>query len=110
MENVNFSHGVLKSTHVRFAIVPGGHIRLKSGILTKGSLIVDAVWVNKKVRLNVSRVEGGVAVSVGRDYEPSKKSAILDVVKDKLLELPTRAAAFAVEGAWRAIMARKALE
>lgn len=110
MDNVNFSHGVLRSNQVYFAIVPGGHIRLKSGTLANGSLIVDGTWTNKKARLNVFRVESGELVKVGREYEPFKKSAILDVVKEKLLEMPNKVAVFAVEAAWRAIMARKSLE
>lgn len=110
MDNVTFPHGVLKRNQVYFAIVPGGHIRLKSGTVSNGSLIVDGMWVANKARLTVFRVEDGELVRVGRDYEPFKKSAILDIVKEKLLELPSKVAVFAVEAAWRAIMARKSLE
>ena len=67
-------------------------------------------WTGKKARVDVYRVEPARVVKVGSDYEPFAKSAIIDVVKAKLLEMPEKISVFATEMAWRAIMARKALE
>lgn len=110
MEKVFFSHGVLRASHLKFAIVPGGHIRLKDGRLSNGSLVVEGQLGKQKPKVTIYRVEGDCLVPVGRDYCPIKKSAVLDVVKEKLLEMPEKLAIFAAEVAWRAIMARRALD
>lgn len=102
-----FSRGFLQRSRVHFAICPGGHIRLRAGHLSNGSLVVDGQWTGKKARVDIRRVEGNTLVKVGNDYEPFKKSAILDVVTDKLLAMPNNVAVFATELAWRAIMARR---
>ena len=83
---------------------------MKDGNLSEGSLIVEGEWQKKKALVTIYRVENGVVVKVGRDYEAHKKLAIHEVVKQKLLEMPSKMAAFAAEVAWRVIMARKALD
>lgn len=110
MEQVFFDRGHLRSTKVRFAIVPGGHIRLKSGPLPEGSIVVDGSFFNGKPRVKVARVERKELVRVGKATDPFKRSAVYDVVKSKLLEMPSNVYVFAVELAWRSILARKALE
>lgn len=110
MEHVFFDRGHLRSTKVRFAIVPGGHIRLKSGQLPEGSIVVDGSFFGGKPRMKVSRVELNELVRIGRSTDPFKRSAVYDVVKSKLLEMPSKVYVFAVELAWRSILARKALE
>lgn len=110
MDKVFFSHGHIRATRMRFAVVPGGHIRLKNGGLNDGSLIVEGEWHKNKAVVTISRIENGQLVKIGRDCEAHKKSAIYDVVKQKVLEMPNKMAAFAAELAWRALMARKALE
>ena len=107
-KNVYFSHRTLRSNRAHFAICPGGFIRLKPGNLPAGSIIVDGQHNEKKVLVDIHRVEGNELVNVGRDYEPFKKSAIIDVVKEALLKMPSKMAAFATEMAWRANMADKA--
>lgn len=110
MEKVFFSHGLIRASRMRFAIAPGGHIRLKDGNLSNGCLVVEGEWRKNKAVLTIYRVEEDKLVRIGRDYEAHKKSAIYDVVKQKVMEMPNKMAAFAAELAWRAIMARKALE
>lgn len=105
--NVYFSRGTLRSSHVHFAICPGGHIRLKPGNLPAGALVVDGKWTGKRARVAILRVEGDKLVKIGKDSDPFKQSAVLDVVKDKLLSMPSKVAVYATEVAWRAIMARK---
>ena len=107
-KNAYFNRGTLRSSRVHFAICPGGHIRLKPGNLSNGSIVVDGLWTGKKAVIDILRVEGNSLVKVGKDCEPIKKSAILDVVKEKLLTMPSKVAVFTTEIAWRAIMARKA--
>lgn len=107
-KTVYFSRGTLRSNRAHFAICPGGFIRLKPGNLPAGSIVVDGQCNGKKVLVDIHRVEGTELVKVGRDYEPFKKSAIIDVVKESLLKMPTKMAAFAAEMAWRAIMADRA--
>ena len=109
-KSVYFSRGTLRNGRVRFAICPGGYIRLKPGNLANGSIIVDGQWTGKSARIDILRVEGLDLVKVGRNYDPIKKSAILDVVKHKLISMPNKVAVFATEMAWRAIMARQVLE
>ncbi len=104
-----FSRGHLRANRMRFAIVPSGHVRLKDGVLNEGSLIVEGEWEKKKAIVTISRIENGLLVKVGREYEASRKSVILEEVKQKLLEMPNKMATFAAEIAWRSIMARKAL-
>lgn len=106
-KSVYFSRGTLRSSHVHFAICPGGHIRLKPGNLPSGALVVDGKWTGARARVEILRVEGNKLVKIGSDCEPFKKSAVLDVVKEKLLSMPSKVAVYAAEVAWRAIMARK---
>jgi hypothetical protein len=106
-KNVYFSRGTLRSNRAHFAICPGGFIRLKPGNLPVGSIIVDGYCVGKNVVVDIHRVEANELVKVGRGYEPFKKSAIIDVVKETLLKMPAKMAVFATEMAWRAIMADK---
>ncbi len=106
-KNAYFNRGSLSSRRVRFAICPSGHIRLKPGHLPNGALVVDGHWTGRKARINILRVEGNALINVGKDAEFLRKSAILDVVKDKLLSMPSKVAVFTTEIAWRAIMARK---
>jgi hypothetical protein len=110
MDKVFFSHGHIRANRMRFAVVPGGHIRLKDGSLNNGSLIVEGEWHKSKAAVTIYRVEDDHLVKIGRDCEAHKKSAIYDVVKQKLLEMPNKMATFAAELAWRSIMARRALE
>lgn len=109
-KSVFFSRGMLRNSRVHFAICPGGQIRLKPGNLENGSIVVHGQWTGKKARVDILRVEGDELIKVGRNYEPIKKSAILDLVKHKLLSMPSKVAVFATEIAWRAIMARNATQ
>lgn len=110
MEQVVFNRGHIRATTVRFAIVPGGHIRLKSGHLPEGSIVVNGRILAGKPRFKIARVEGRELIAVGKSSEPLKRSAVYDVVKAKLLEMPSKVYVFAVESAWRSLAARKALE
>jgi hypothetical protein len=109
-KNVYFSRGTLRANRVHFAICPGGHIRLKPGNLCNGSIVVDGQFTGEKARIDLFRVERETMVKVGPDYEPYKKSAIIDVVNHKLLSMPSNLDLFASEMARRAVMAANALE
>lgn len=109
MDKIFFSHGHLRANNMRFALVPGGHVRLRDGLLPEGSIVVDGQWRKDKASIAIHRVEGNALVKIGRDCEPLKKQAILEVVKEKLTEMPSKLAVFAAELAWRSIKARKDL-
>lgn len=110
MKSVNFTHGHIRATSMRFAIAAGRHIRLKDGVLQDGSLVVEGEWKKAKALVTIFLVENGMLVKVGRDYEARRKLEILQTVKCKLLDMPAKMGMFAAEIAWRSIMARKALE
>lgn len=108
--SVYFCGGTLRNSKVRFAICPNGHIRLKPGNLPHGAIIVDGQWTGKSARIEIHRLEGAELVKVGPSYDPIKKSAVLDVVGQKLRYMPSKVAVFAAEIAWRAIIARNATQ
>lgn len=110
MEKIFFSRGHLRASKMHFAVVPGGFVRLKDGLLPNGSIVVDGKWRNGKPCISMHRVVDSQLMKVNRNCPAAIKCAIYEVVKEKLLEMPGRMYAFAAEVAWRTIMVRNSQE